>query len=700
MTGGSSIPVKLAFSISFAFSFSLTLGASAPHSLTPFPKISSFLSLKAASSSSSRTAAAHLLALLGSAHDARKVPASEASELRSCLRFLVPFSSSTPVKENKHLRLRHDADDMVWWPPEPVMELARLAVDSGGDPSVIQMALDPTPLPVPDVEGLKKDKCQLTRTRYGYRFADMELNTYFAFLFELIAERGPSVGLNVSLSRYDLFHGHLFVATDSGRLGMLFHAKEYPAYEKESFPYNMGYCQRGSNVVYDDSMNLRNILWLAPLPNDITEAWLAPGVLVVLDAHPEGIIYKELVPEYVDIVRTIYEDDFGDHVADVNYLNDVNLPLSLLKTAQGHPMLVELKNGETYNGHLVNCDTWMNIHLREVICTSKDGDRFWRMPECYIRGNTIKYLRVPDEVIDKVQEETTKSRTDRKPPGVGRGRGRAREDNSGRPAKGIGRGLDDGGGRGGGGRGRGGAGGKGGGARGKAFTSVVHVSQQNVPLYGFPSCSKSLLSTSMGSELTYRGREALPADGAGAHSPKPEKRFLCLPRPLRYLLNEQRLLFVLVGVALASVFFVFAPYTAPSTAGAHLAVDLARLSSMPAVHGRYRMALERRFIRERLPLGLKRKGLRIVVAGGAGFVGSHLVDRLIERGDSVIAVDNFFTGRKENVMHHFGNPNFELIRHDVVEPLLLAVDQIYHLACPASPVHYNFNPVKTIISFC
>ncbi|CAI5505777.1 unnamed protein product [Closterium sp. Naga37s-1] len=81
------------------------------------------------------------------------------------------------------------------------------------------------------------------------------------------------------------------------------------------------------------------------------------------------------------------------------------LPLSLLKTAQGHPMLVELKNGETYNGHLVSCDTWMNIHLREVICTSKDGDRFWRMPQCYVRGNTIKYLRVPDEVIDKVQEE-------------------------------------------------------------------------------------------------------------------------------------------------------------------------------------------------------------------------------------------------------------------------------------------------------
>ncbi|KAK6945976.1 LSM domain, eukaryotic/archaea-type [Dillenia turbinata] len=63
--------------------------------------------------------------------------------------------------------------------------------------------------------------------------------------------------------------------------------------------------------------------------------------------------------------------------------------LSFPKTAQGHPRLVELENGETYNGHVVYCDTWMNIHLLEVICTSKDGDRFWRMPECYIHGNTI-----------------------------------------------------------------------------------------------------------------------------------------------------------------------------------------------------------------------------------------------------------------------------------------------------------------------
>ena len=68
-------------------------------------------------------------------------------------------------------------------------------------------------------------------------------------------------------------------------------------------------------------------------------------------------------------------------------------------------MLVELKNGETYNGILVNCDIWMNLSLRDVVCTSRDGDKFWKIPECYIRGNNIKYLRVPDEIIEKVVEE-------------------------------------------------------------------------------------------------------------------------------------------------------------------------------------------------------------------------------------------------------------------------------------------------------
>jgi UDP-glucuronate decarboxylase len=86
----------------------------------------------------------------------------------------------------------------------------------------------------------------------------------------------------------------------------------------------------------------------------------------------------------------------------------------------------------------------------------------------------------------------------------------------------------------------------------------------------------------------------------------------------------------------------------------------------------------------------------ILVTGGAGFLGSHLCDRLIERGDEVICLDNFFTGRKENIAHLLGHPRFELIRHDIVEPMLLEVDQIYNLACPASPKAYQYNPIKTI----
>lgn len=87
---------------------------------------------------------------------------------------------------------------------------------------------------------------------------------------------------------------------------------------------------------------------------------------------------------------------------------------------------------------------------------------------------------------------------------------------------------------------------------------------------------------------------------------------------------------------------------------------------------------------------------RILVTGGAGFVGSHLVDRLMLAGHEVIVVDNFFTGRKRNVEHWIGHENFELVHHDIVRPLYLEVDEIYHLASPASPPHYMLNPVKTI----
>jgi UDP-glucuronate decarboxylase len=88
--------------------------------------------------------------------------------------------------------------------------------------------------------------------------------------------------------------------------------------------------------------------------------------------------------------------------------------------------------------------------------------------------------------------------------------------------------------------------------------------------------------------------------------------------------------------------------------------------------------------------------LRILVTGGAGFLGSHLCERLLAEENTVICLDNFFTGRRENVAHLMDNRRFELLRHDVIEPILLEVDQIYNLACPASPVHYQYNPVKTV----
>jgi UDP-glucuronate decarboxylase len=86
----------------------------------------------------------------------------------------------------------------------------------------------------------------------------------------------------------------------------------------------------------------------------------------------------------------------------------------------------------------------------------------------------------------------------------------------------------------------------------------------------------------------------------------------------------------------------------------------------------------------------------ILVTGGAGFLGSHLCERLLDRGDNVICVDNFFTGRKDNILPLMGNPRFEVVRQDIVHPFFLEVDQIYNLACPASPIAYQYNPIKTI----
>jgi len=202
--------------------------------------------------------------------------------------------------------------------------------------------------------------------------------------------------------------------------------------------------------------------------------------------------------------------------------------------------------------------------------------------------------------------------------------------------------------------------------------------------------------------LNHRRVEVAP-DEVGSYSPKAKQRWT-LSKSVEYMLCEQRFVFVLVGVAIATVFFLCLPSgsrrDASSSSYAVLEAYNGEATERVFEKAPYRVEHARiTSLGGKIPLGLQRKPLRIVVTGGAGFVGSHLVDRLIERGDSVIGVDNFFTGRKENVQHHFGNPRFELIRHDVVEPLLLEVDHIYHLACPASPVHYKFNPIKTIISF-
>ncbi|CAJ1387769.1 unnamed protein product [Effrenium voratum] len=97
--------------------------------------------------------------------------------------------------------------------------------------------------------------------------------------------------------------------------------------------------------------------------------------------------------------------------------------------------MVELKNGETYSGVLASCDGFMNLHMRDIVCTSRDGERFWKIPECYVRGNSIKYLRLPDEVIDMVKDEPT-SRKEIRQQFKARGRGRGKGEGRGRGGRG------------------------------------------------------------------------------------------------------------------------------------------------------------------------------------------------------------------------------------------------------------------------
>ncbi|KAF5953809.1 hypothetical protein HYC85_006665 [Camellia sinensis] len=205
------------------------------------------------------------------------------------------------------------------------------------------------------------------------------------------------------------------------------------------------------------------------------------------------------------------------------------------------------------------------------------------------------------------------------------------------------------------------------------------------------------------STSSHKREEVTSSNQSPPYSPKALKHPKSLSRSITYLLKEQRLLFILVGILIGSTFFILQPNLSKlSPSEPHSSIPRSiSVSDRESVSNPY-VGSENYGVGKavgRIPVGVGRRRLRIVVTGGAGFVGSHLVDRLIARGDDVIVIDNFFTGRKANVMHHFGDSRFELIRHDVVEPILLEVDQIYHLACPASPVHYKYNPIKTIISF-
>jgi hypothetical protein len=130
------------------------------------------------------------------------------------------------------------------------------------------------------------------------------------------------------------------------------------------------------------------------------------------------------------------------------------------------------------------------------------------------------------------------------------------------------------------------------------------------------------------------------------------------------------------------------------TGGAAIGVTASAQGGMSVEHQSLLFTGSRRY--PEVPKLVYGEQKRILVTGGAGFVGSHLVDVLMLQGHQVIVLDNMFTGRKQNVQHWFGHPNFELVVHDIVQPYMAEVDQIYHLACPASPPHYQYNPIKTI----
>uniref|UniRef100_A0A0R0F279 Uncharacterized protein n=1 Tax=Glycine max TaxID=3847 RepID=A0A0R0F279_SOYBN len=210
---------SLSFQFAPLLSFSLTA-----LSLPPLPVFSKRYS-PSSSSPIPKATPSHLLSLLGSKTQSSAVNPVVARGLKSCFKFLVPFSPVQPRHRKLGLGLpkltvpsQREENELIWWPPEPVLELARLAVDSGGDPAAIHRLLDPTIIPHRYLIVKDQRKSAVSSPELAMADASFELNLYLQFLFELIVDRGPSVGLDVALNRFDLFHGHLFLALDSGRL--------------------------------------------------------------------------------------------------------------------------------------------------------------------------------------------------------------------------------------------------------------------------------------------------------------------------------------------------------------------------------------------------------------------------------------------------------------------------------------------------
>ncbi|KAI3955705.1 hypothetical protein MKW98_006065 [Papaver atlanticum] len=270
-----------------------------------------------------KTLAENILLLLGTEDQAARVNAATAEMIRSCFKYFVTPTSSNNV-----------SGEFIWSAPPLIKDLAREAANYTGNPrNFIHSLVNPEKQNIPDANGTWADgrkipHCTLTQLDYGYSFRREDYTSYFIRLFQFIAEQAPaSVGSTVKLDRYDLFHGHMFLAPETRRIGIIFHAQEYPKLNRRSFNVELGVCQRDGNTMeYNQTnMNLRNILWLAPLFDDTGEVELAPGFLVALDARARGIIYEDLVIndtlQYQKKGMSITNADFGSDVGDLNYLN-------------------------------------------------------------------------------------------------------------------------------------------------------------------------------------------------------------------------------------------------------------------------------------------------------------------------------------------------------------------------------------------